>query len=105
MKATDLDKLGFDTEGLVPDADHVPDPITDDDGIRVDIVQRAFLQLEQLNGMGGVNVLGGPRQRLDDIHLAMEDGVELLEAVDRLGDDDQRQHARDLIAAGKVTGP
>lgn len=104
MNVSELTRLGFDTEGFVPGADYVPDPECADDGIYVDFVYRAFLQLDQLNARGGVNLLGGSRGRLDDVHLALEDGVDLETAVERFGSEGQRQRVRQLIADGQVGG-
>lgn len=104
MNKSELSQLGFDTDGLTPDADYVPDPFTADDGVHVDFVHRAFLQLEQLNALGGATVLGGSRARLEEVYGGLEDGMDLLTAVARFGDDEQKSNALRLIAAGKISG-
>lgn len=104
MDKGDLDKLGYETEGYVPGADYVPHPEDAESSPDGGFVIRTFLQLEQLNAMGGVKLLGGSRKRLDDIYVAMEDGVDLERAVERLGDDGQKQRVRELIESGQVSG-
>lgn len=103
MKSSELAKLGMDTDGFAPDLDYVPNVLTSDEGVQVELVHRAFLQLEQLNALGGVNVLGGQADRRDNIKAAMEDGVDLLTAVWRFGDAAQVLRARELMATGKVS--
>ena len=65
MHTTQLARLGYDTEamGLVPGLDYVPDPAVTEDGVITDFVHRSFLQLAQLDEMGGVSVLGGSHDR------------------------------------------
>ncbi|WP_285247716.1 MULTISPECIES: hypothetical protein [unclassified Pseudarthrobacter] len=104
MNKNELARLGLDTDGLTPDADYVPNPFTADDGVHVDLVYRAYLQLEQINALGGISLLGGSRERLEDIYGGLEDGMDLLTAVARFGDDEQQQRAQQLIAAGKISG-
>lgn len=104
MNKNELAQLGLDTDGLTPDADYVPNPFTADDGVHVELVYRAYLQLEQINALGGVNLLGGSRERLEDIHGGLEDGMDLMTAVARFGDDGQQNRAQQLIAAGKISG-
>ena len=104
MKKNELAQLGLDTDGLTPDADYVPNPFTADDGVHVDLVYRAYLQLEQINALGGISLLGGSRERLDDIYGGLEDGMDLMTAVVRFGDGEQQQRAQQLIAAGKISG-
>lgn len=103
MHTHELAQLGFDTDGLAPDLDYVPELVNDNDGVGLDLVHRAFLQLDQLNVMGGVAVLGGPSDRRDGIFLALEEGIDLVTAVDRLGDDNQKRRVHDLIAAGQIS--
>ncbi len=103
MHTHELARLGFDTDGLAPDLDYVPEVVDDDDGVALDLVHRAFLQLDQLKALGGVNVLGGPSDRCDGISFALEEGIDLMTAVDRFGDDGQQRRVRELIAAGQVS--
>lgn len=103
MHTHELARLGFDTDGLAPDLDYVPAPVNDDDGIGLDLVHRAFLQLDQLNAMGGATVLGGPSDRCDGISFALEEGIGLVTAVDRFGDESQKRRVRELIAAGQLS--
>lgn len=103
MKPTDLSKLGYDTEGFVPGGDYVPNVFTADDGTHTELVMRGFQQLEQLNGLGGVNVLGGSAEALDAIYGAIEEGMDLVTAVELFGDEIQKLRAHELIAAGQVT--
>jgi hypothetical protein len=104
MNKNELAQVGLDTDGLTPDADYVPNPFTADDGVHVDLVYRAYLQLEQINALGGINLLGGSRERLEEIYGGLEDGMDLMTAVTRFGDDEQQHRAQQLIAAGKISG-
>lgn len=105
MHTTQLDRLGYDTKamGLVEGLDYVPDLVDTEDGLVTDFVHRSFLQLSQLDALGGVSVLGGSNDRHDGIYLALEEEIDLLSAVDHFGDHAQQQRARELIAAGKVS--
>ena len=103
MHPHELARLGFDTDGLAPDLDYVPELVNDDDGVGFDLVHRAFLQLEELKVMGGVAVLGGPSDRCDRIFLALEEGIDLVTAVDRFGDGSQKRRVRELVAAGQIS--
>jgi len=101
MNKNELARLGLDTDGLTPDADYVPNPFTADDGVHVDLVYRAYLQLEQINALGGISLLGGSRERLEDIYGGLEDGMDLLTAVARFGDDEQQQRSRPAAHRGR----
>lgn len=105
MHTTQLDRLGYDTEamGLMPGLDYVPDLETSEDGLTTDFVHRSFLQLSQLDALGGVGVIGGSDDRHDGIHFALEDGIDLVTAVHQFGDSAQQQRVRELIAGGKVS--
>ncbi|KNX37136.1 hypothetical protein [Luteipulveratus halotolerans] len=105
MHTTQLDRLGYDTKamGLVGGLDYVPDLVDTEDGLVTDFVHRSFLQLSQLDALGGVNALGGSSDRHDGIYFALEEEIDLLSAVDHFGDHAQQQRARELIAAGKVS--
>lgn len=105
MHTTQLDRLGYDTKamGLVGDLDYVPDLVDTEDGLVTDFVHRSFLQLSQLDALGGVSALGGSSDRHDGIYFALEEEIDLLSAVDHFGDHAQQQRARELIAAGKVS--
>ncbi|MCW4600453.1 hypothetical protein ON003_01630 [Janibacter hoylei] len=105
MHTNQLNQLGYDTKamGLVPGLDYVPDLVDTEDGLATDFVHRSFLQLSQLDALGGVSVLGGSSDRHDGIHFALEEEIDLVAAVDHFGDQTQQQRARELIAAGKVS--
>lgn len=105
MHTTQLDRLGYDTKamGLVGGLDYVPDLVDTEDGLVTDFVHRSFLQLSQLDALGGVSALGGSSDRHDGIYFALEEEIDLLSAVDHFGDHAQQQRARELIAAGKVS--
>lgn len=105
MHTTELNRLGYDTKamGLMPGLDYVPDPVATEDGLTTDFVHRSFLQLAQLDEMGGVSLLGGSSGRHDGIRYALEEEIDLISAVDHFGDHAQQQRARELIAAGKVS--
>ena len=105
MHTTQLARLGYDTVamGLVPGLDYVPDPAITEDGVITDFVHRSFLQLAQLDEMGGVSVLGGSRDRHDGIRFALEEEIDLVAAVDHFGDHAQQQRVRELIAEGRVS--
>lgn len=103
MDVNDLARLGYDKEGLAPGIDYVPDVITGD-GVETDFVERAQRRATELNAMGGVSILGGPLERLDQINLALDDGVDLETAVQRFGDEGQIQRVRGLVAVGEITG-
>lgn len=104
MHTTQLDRLGYDTQamGLMPGLDYVPDVVDTEDGLTTDFVHRSFLQLSQLDEMGGMSVLGGSADRHEGIRFALEEEIDLLSAVDHFGDYAQQRRARELIAAGKV---
>lgn len=105
MNTNQLNQLGYDTKamGLVAGLDYVPDVVNIEDGLTSDFVHRSFLQLSQLDALGGVGVLGGSSDRHDGIHFALEEEIDLVAAVDHFGDHAQQQRARELIAAGKVS--
>lgn len=105
MHTTQLDRLGYDTVamGLMPGLDYVPDPTLTEDGLITDFVHRSFLQLSQLDALGGVSVLGGSSDRHDGIRFALEEEIDLVAAVHHFGDPAQQQRVRELIAGGKVS--
>lgn len=105
MHTTQLDRLGYDTKemGLVAGLDYVPDLVDTEDGLTTDFVHRSFLQLSQLDGLGGVGVLGGSSDRHDGIRFALEEEIDLLSAVDHFGDSAQQQRVRELITEGKIS--
>lgn len=103
MYTNELAKLGYDTDGLSPGIDYVPDAMVTDDGIETDFVGRAQQQATELNAMGGVNILGGPLEGCDEINLTLDDGVDLVTAVQRFGDEGQIRRVRELIADGWIS--
>ncbi|MGO2861433.1 MAG: hypothetical protein ACTIC1_09770 [Brevibacterium sp.] len=103
MDKSELAKLGYDTSGLVAGIDYVPELMVTEDGIVTDFVERAQLQASELNAMGGVSVLGGPHERLGEINLALDEGVDLVAAVERFGNQSQQMRARQLIDGGLVS--
>ncbi len=105
MHTNQLNQLGYDTKalGLVAGLDYVPDLVDTEDGLATDFVHRSFLQLSQLDALGGVSVLGGSGDRHDGIRYALEEEIDLVAAVDHFGDHAQQQRARELIAAGKIS--
>ncbi|MCE1177606.1 MAG: hypothetical protein LWW86_01020 [Micrococcales bacterium] len=105
MHTTQLDRLGYDTQamGLMPGLDCVPDLVDTEDGLTTDFVHRSFLQLAQLDELGGVSVLGGSADRHEGIRFALGEEIDLLSAVDHVGDRAQQQRACELIASGRVS--
>lgn len=105
MNTNQLNQLGYDTKamGLVAGLDYVPDLGDTENGLATDFVHRSFLQLSQLDALGGVGVLGGSSDRHDGIRFALEEEINLVAAVDHFGDQTQQQRARELIAEGKVS--
>ncbi|MCI0152806.1 hypothetical protein [Dermacoccus nishinomiyaensis] len=89
--------------GLMPGLDYVPDLVDTEDGLTTDFVHRSFLQLAQLDEIGGVSVLGGSADRHEGIRFALEEEIDLISAVDHFGDYAQQQQARELIASGRVS--
>lgn len=89
--------------GLMPGLDYVPDLVDTEDGLTTDFVHRSFLQLAQLDEIGGVSALGGSADRHEGIRFALEEEIDLISAVDHFGDYAQQQQARELIASGRVS--
>lgn len=102
MDKCELAKLGYDTDNLTSEIDYVPDLNVVDDEVEGDFVERAQLQATELNAMGGVNILGGPLEHLDEINVALDDGVDLITAVEQFGDEGQKKRARQLINTGQI---
>ncbi|MCU4296850.1 hypothetical protein D3I60_07125 [Brevibacterium permense] len=82
MDKSELTELGYDTNDLDSGIDYVPDFDAVGDEVVADFVGRAQLQAPELNAVGGVNALGGSRERRDEINLALDDGVDLMAAVE-----------------------
>lgn len=103
MDKSELAKLGYDTDDLAAGIDYVPDLDGAGDDVVSDFVERAQRQATELNSLGGVTILGGSRERRDGISLALDDGVELMAAVERFGDEEQRLQACKLISTGQIS--
>lgn len=103
MDKSEFARLGYDADDLTAGIDYAPDLDVVDDRVHADFVERAQLQATELNAKGGVNILGGPVERLDEINIALDDGVDLMAAVERFGDEGQKVRARQLIADGRIS--
>lgn len=103
MDKSELATLGYDTDDLTAGIDYVPDLDGAGEDVVSDFVERAQLQGTELNAIGGVNTLGGPRERRDDINLVLDDGVDLMAAVEQFGNEEQKMRARQLISIGQIS--
>lgn len=103
MEKSELTKLKYITDGLAPGIDYLPEVDLAGDEVVADFVERGQLQATELNALGGVNALGGSLERRDEINLALDDGFDLLAAVEQFGDEEQKMRVRRLISTGQIT--